>query len=78
LHSDYATAAVTPDGTLAVVYLPTWRAVTLDTSLLAPGFVARWYDPTDGSYRPAKQPYVTPGDNAAGDKDWVLVLERPS
>jgi hypothetical protein len=78
LNSDYATAAVTPDGTLAVVYLPTWRAVELDTSILKPGFVARWFDPTDGSYRPAKAPYETPRKNAAGGKDWVLVLEQPS
>ena len=40
--------------------------------------MARWYDPSDGSSRPAKEPYATPGKNAAGEKDWVLVLEQPS
>jgi hypothetical protein len=76
--SDYATDAVTPDGTLAVVYVPAWRTVEVDTSKLQPGFRARWFDPTDGKYEDAKAPYKSPGENTGGDKDWVLVFEAPS
>jgi hypothetical protein len=78
LESEYATAATTADGSLAVVYIPTARTVELDTSKLKPGFRARWFDPTNGSYQDAKEPYQTPGKNAVGDEDWVLVLEPPS
>jgi len=78
LENDDATAAVTADGTLAVVYIPTSRTVELDTSTLQPGFTARWFDPSDGSSRDAKAPYTTPGKNAAGEEDWVLVFEQPS
>jgi Protein of unknown function (DUF4038)/Putative collagen-binding domain of a collagenase len=76
--SDYATAAVTPDGTLAVVYVPEWRTVEIDTSQLQPGFRARWFDPTDGKYEDAKAPYKPPGENTGGDNDWVLVFEAPN
>lgn len=78
LENDAATAAVTADGALAVVYIPTSRTVELDTSTLQPGFTARWFDPSDGSSRDAKAPYTTPGKNAAGEEDWVLVFEQPS
>jgi hypothetical protein len=43
---------------------------------------ARWFDPTDGSFVTApgeaqggKQSFTPPPQNAAGDGDWVLVLE---
>jgi Protein of unknown function (DUF4038)/Putative collagen-binding domain of a collagenase len=78
LENDYATAAVTPDGTLAVVYIPTARTVEVDTSKLAQGVKATWFDPSNGSSRPAAAPYTTPGKNAVGEEDWVLVFERPS
>ncbi len=78
LQSEYATAAVTADGSLAVVYVPTARTIELDTSKLKAGFQARWFDPTDGSYSEAKEPYETPGKNSVGEGDWVLVLEQPS
>ena len=77
LESAYATAATTADGSLAVVYVPTARTVTVDTSALASGVKPRWFDPTDGSYRDAAAPYATPGKNAAGEEDWVLVFEAP-
>jgi hypothetical protein len=77
--NDYATAARTADGRLAVVYVPTARPVTVDMSQLCPGAVAFWYDPTDGSYRLASPPvgrgeitFTPPGRNHGGDDDWVL------
>jgi hypothetical protein len=80
--NDYATAARTPDGRLAIAYLPTVRTVTVDTAKLAFKPVARWYDPSAGTYssaRPtakkgAKLSFLPPGTNKDGDGDWVLVF----
>lgn len=85
--SDYATAARTADGALVMVYLPTRRTVTVDMSKLSAPATARWYDPSTGTYVAiAGSPFTntgprgfTPsGNNAAGDGDWVLVLESPT
>ncbi|MFC0542289.1 apiosidase-like domain-containing protein [Kutzneria chonburiensis] len=77
--NDYATAARTADGRLAVIYLPTARPITVDLSQLRPGAIAFWYDPTDGAYRLASPPvgrgqvtFTPPGRNHSGDDDWVL------
>jgi uncharacterized protein DUF4038/collagenase-like protein with putative collagen-binding domain len=75
LDSDYALAAVTADRTLAIAYTPAERTLEVDHTTLPPGATARWFDPTDGSYRPASAPFTTPGKNAAGDSDWVLIFE---
>ena len=78
--SDYVTTAAAPDGTLAVSYLPDGGTITVDLSRLRPGVRARWYDPTNGKFRPAAVPksqsahFSAPGENAAGDRDWVLLL----
>jgi Protein of unknown function (DUF4038)/Putative collagen-binding domain of a collagenase len=80
--SDYATAARTPDGKLAIAYLPTVRTVTIATSKLAANPVARWYDPTAGTFTPAAplsnsggiETFRPPDKNSAGDSDWLLVL----
>jgi hypothetical protein len=80
--SDYATAARTPDGKLAIAYLPTVRTFTIDLSKLAANAVARWYDPTAGTFAPAApvsrngsvETFRPPDKNSAGDSDWLLVL----
>jgi uncharacterized protein DUF4038/collagenase-like protein with putative collagen-binding domain len=81
--SDYATAAATPDGKLAMAYLPSERTVTVDLSKLSGPVIAQWYDPAAGTYAPAsgaplpnsgRHDFATPGENADGDGDWVLVL----
>jgi hypothetical protein len=80
--SDYATAARTPDGKLAIAYLPTVRTVTIDASKLAADPVSRWYDPTAGTFTPAApvsrsgsiETFRPPDQNSAGDGDWLLVL----
>jgi hypothetical protein len=43
---------------------------------------ARWFDPTNGTYssigsfsNTGTQAFTTTGNNAAGDADWVLILE---
>ena len=80
--SDYATAARTPDGKLAIAYLPTVRTITIDSSKLAANAVSRWYDPTAGTFTPAAplsrngsiETFRPPDKNSAGDGDWLLVL----
>ena len=83
---DYATAAQTPDGSLALVYIPTARTVTVDLGTMAAPVSARWYDPAAGTYtdipgsplpNQASHQFTTPGNNAdgPGNTDWVLVLQ---
>jgi hypothetical protein len=76
LENDYATAARTPDGRLAVIYLPTRRTISVDRSAMAAGTRAAWIDPTSGRRRPVPMSaaFTTPGRNAAGGGDWLLVL----
>lgn len=79
---DRAVAALADDGSWGVVYVPTERTISLDlghTSLAAA--VATWYDPTTGA--PGAQTQLTggqvvelptPGTNAGGDTDWILLV----
>lgn len=76
LESSYATAAASRDGKLAVVYVPTSRAVRLDVGRLAGNLRMFWVDPASGARLPVDPgdgTYRTPGLNAAGDEDWLLV-----
>ena len=83
LQNDYATAASTSDGSLALIYTPTVATLTVDMSKFSGPVTARWYDPTSGVFSPVSDaPYpnvgshqFTPkGSNSAGDGDWALVL----
>ena len=81
--SDYVTAARTPDGRLVMAYVPTARTVTVDMGRLSGPTTARWYDPASGTSviisdslsNSGLVPFTTPGGNADGYEDWVLVLE---
>jgi hypothetical protein len=82
--SDYATAAETADGTLAVCYMPTARTIAVDLAQMASNVVARWFDPAGNLYVPISGSpltnsgsfeFTSPGTNSDGDDDWVLVLE---
>jgi hypothetical protein len=84
MTSDYVTAARTPDGALAMAYLPSLRTVTVDMTQLSAAATARWYDPSRGTYtavdgspleNTGKRKFTPPGNNGDGDGDWVLVLE---
>ncbi len=81
--SDYATAALTPDGRLGIAYLPNRRKITVDLGRLGPNVRASWYDPTAGRFVSVagspfpdrgKRDFTPPARNAAGDDDWALVL----
>jgi hypothetical protein len=80
----FVTAARTADGSLVMAYMPSARAITVDMTKLAGAAIARWYDPTNGTYQDASvspfvnsgsQQFTPPGENSAGDSDWVLVLD---
>ena len=49
-QDDYVTAARTPDGKLAIAYMPSGGTVTVDLGTLSGPVTARWYDPTDGTF----------------------------
>jgi len=76
LDNDYVTAARTPDGRLAVIYLPTQRTISVNPSAMAAGTRAAWIDPTSGRRRPVPMSatFTTPGTNTDGRNDWLLVL----
>lgn len=81
---DRATARISDD--LALVYVPSSRTLVLDLSVLAQPaseVAVTWFDPTSGipgkTRRYASKgtvELVTPGPNAGGDEDWVLLITR--
>ncbi len=82
--AEYGLLAATPDGRLAIAYFPTVRAVTVDLSRMAGPARIRWVDPSTGREVPVAgspfpnhgpQPLRPPKHNAAGDPDWILLLE---
>jgi hypothetical protein len=84
--NDYVAAAIVPDGTLGMAYLPSVRTITVDLSRLSPPVCASWFDPTNGAYaeiegspfsNTADRPFTPSGNNSAGDGDWVLLLWTP-
>jgi hypothetical protein len=76
LDDDYVTAARTPDGSQAVVYLPTSRTISVAADALPAGTRATWVDPTSGRRTevPVSGTFTPPGPNDAGDGDWLLLL----
>ncbi|MBW3623094.1 MAG: DUF4038 domain-containing protein, partial [Armatimonadetes bacterium] len=82
--NNYAVTARSEDGRLAVTYLPTPRTITFDLSRMSGPVTARWFDPTNGSYKTVEgspfsnqgtREYMPPPKNAAGDPDFLLLLE---
>lgn len=83
-ESDFATAARTVDRSTVVIYMPTARTITVRMDGLSGLSTARWFDPTDGTYREVsggpfpnagERNFTPPGNNHDGDTDWVLVLQ---
>jgi Protein of unknown function (DUF4038)/Putative collagen-binding domain of a collagenase len=77
LDNDYVTAARTPDGHLAVIYVPTQRTISVNLSAMAADARAAWVDPASGTSRPVpmSDTFTTPGTNTGGSNDWLLVLQ---
>jgi hypothetical protein len=84
--SSYVAAASAPDGTLLVAYVPPSHtgSVSLDMGAMSGTTRARWFDPTSATYttiaaalvNSGTRSFTTPGNNSAGNADWVLVLDR--
>jgi hypothetical protein len=81
---DYCATAATPDGRLAIAYLPTPRAITLDLSALHQGdLTVRWFDPRRGDFLEADG-RPEPGDGhlvlytPPWNHDAVLLIEADS
>jgi hypothetical protein len=88
-EDERAVAARTADGSLAIIYMPDCREVTVDLARLAgPEVTARWYDPANGQFTElsgspfpaagARRFRPTPRRNSSGFDDWLLILESPS
>jgi Protein of unknown function (DUF4038)/Putative collagen-binding domain of a collagenase/Fibronectin type III domain/Putative Ig domain len=82
--SDYALAARTSDGRLAVVYFTNTLTITVSMSQMAGSTTARWFDPSNASYttvsgspfpNSGQATFTPPGRTADGSTDWVLVLQ---
>lgn len=73
------------DGSFAMIYWNTGASITVAMSAITHGSVrARLYDPTTGNFstiagspfaNSGTQTFTYPGANAAGDTDWVVVLD---
>jgi Protein of unknown function (DUF4038) len=75
----WVAASKTPDGTLAVLYLPNATTITVNTALLASGWTATWVDPltcaTSSAGTGPTFNSTAKGSNSQGDPDWVLVFQ---
>ena len=84
--SNRAAASISAGDGLGLVYVPSARTVEIDLGRLSSdSVVARWFDPTRGTYRDigtfagtGRRSFTTPGANSVGDRDWVLVLADPA
>jgi len=81
--SDYATAALTPDGSQGMVYLPSLGTITVNMARFSGTVTAQWYDPSNGTFtaiagspfsNAATHQFTPLGNNSTGYGDWVLVL----
>ena len=88
-EDERAVAARTADGSLAIIYMPDSREITVDLARLAgPEVTARWYDPANGqstelngspfSAAGARSFKPRPRRNSSGFDDWLLILESTS
>jgi hypothetical protein len=83
--STHVTASATSIGDLLVAYCGLTSAnPTIDMTKMRGSTTARWFDPTDGSYQTVAggpfantgtRTFTKPGNNSAGDGDWVLRLD---
>jgi Protein of unknown function (DUF4038)/Putative collagen-binding domain of a collagenase len=86
IKDERAVAARAADRSLALLYLPSHREITVDLGQLAgPEIAARWYDPADGRFAAVDgSPFPAEGSrrftpertsNSSGFEDWVLTLQ---
>ena len=84
-NANFASAARASDGTWAAIYVPTNESLTVDLSgFTTSSIIVQWFDPTTSALSTATgSPFsnsgthtfsATPGTNAQGDADWVLLF----
>lgn len=83
--SDYVAAAATVDGARLVAYVPPGHtgSITIDMTKMRGATRSRWWDPTNATYtadatglsNAGTHAFTTPGNNSAGDADWLLMLD---
>lgn len=82
---DYATGAVGSDGTLAFLYIPTHREVSINLERFTGPMTIKWFDPSTGTYVEMKEEYKNSGVayvsppsrlNGKGFEDWVLIVQK--
>jgi hypothetical protein len=87
---DWVTAAMTSTGSHLLAYIPTVggtasRSITIDMTAMSGPTRARWWDPSSGAFteiatglpNSGTRSFTSPGANAGGQNDWVLVLAPP-
>lgn len=81
---DYVTTMFGANRSRLLAYLPTPRRVTVDLAKFRAPVHVRWFDPTSGQLADAPgspeanlgpDEFTPPDHNAAGEGDWVLVIE---
>lgn len=84
LFTGATSAAATADRRCALAFAAKGQSVSVDLAGLRGPVQARWFDPTSGEVKaiegspfPARgsREFTPSGPNAAGDADWVLVLD---
>ena len=82
---DYAAAAGAADRTFALVYVPTQRELTIDSTWFQGPVKSTWHDPTNGTSQPAQATeadgqltFTSPQANSEGDEDFTLLLTSDS
>lgn len=81
--TSYVASAATPLGDLLVAYCnPASGNPTIDMTVMKGTTLARWFDPTAGTYtaigsyaNTGTRQFTKPGNNSAGAGDWVLRLD---
>ena len=77
-------AAATADGRCALAFSMNGKVMTANLTQFGAPVTARWFDPASGELKMMEgspfpntgaREFVPPGTNAAGESDWVLVLE---
>lgn len=78
---NYVLCGRASDGTVIAAYLPNGGSVTVALAQLAGAGTAYWFDPSTGAVSSQQsvantgtQTFTVPGNNAAGNTDWVLML----
>jgi hypothetical protein len=82
-NEEFAPAGFSNDGSIAIVYIPTARTITINMKNLSVNIRAYWFDPTNGIYidigridEQIEKKFKTPGKNSYGDEDWIILFKE--